>query len=364
MKTFTLSLLGSLLILTSIVKARDQAAADTLTATAGRDSLYKNADFEQISANVFSLHSTAPQTGILLDFSKKPTIKGSVPIYQRNMSALFVEGSVTSNNDFVPLFERGKWAPNASAALSYTVFIDRDSRYSEYAKLSSNSYVSADQIFWAWINAKGGYNLSSYLFYREDNTMAIDRQISRNNYKSLFGQVNFGFYLAPFKQSLSWLNISGNAGFEYMQHDNNYAALQTVRVKSYNKVAAVSGIQELEVTSEETSAKQGHFILANSANLNYSLTFLINSNGKYIFGLNAFGKTRLTQALRSTDLGFGVSVPVRRKKNDKYKTIANLALNYEVIDVGGKLNSNAHFSDKGLLGLTLAIPVYTLHYGK
>ncbi|MEO6148750.1 MAG: hypothetical protein ABIN95_00065 [Mucilaginibacter sp.] len=364
MKTFTLSLLGGLLILSSSVKAREAAFQDSLSSTMGRDSLYKNTDFEQISANVFSLHGTAPQAGILIDFSKRPTIKGSVPLYQRNMSVLFLDAAVTSNNDFVPILERGKWAPSATAALSYTVFIDRDSRYSEYAKLSSNSYVSADQMFWGWINAKGGYNFSSNLFYRNDNTVSVERQLSRKDYHNLFGQVNFGFYLAPFKHALSWLNFSGNAGFEYMQRDNNYASLQTVRIKSYDKITEANSTQELEVTSEETSAKEGAFIVANSANVNYSLTFLINSEGKYIFGLNVFGKTRLTQALRSTDLGFGFNIPVRRKKNDQYKTIANLGLNYEVVDVGSRLNKNVHFSDKGLLGLTVAIPVYTLRYGK
>jgi hypothetical protein len=60
-------------------------------------------------------------------------------------------------------------------------------------------------------------------------------------------------------------------------------------------------------------------------------------------------------------LGFGINIPVQVTKNNQQRTFANVSLNYEVIDVGGKLNPNrTNFSDKGLLGLTVAIPVYTL----
>lgn len=320
------------------------------------DSLSKNADFEKLTAKLFSLKSTAPQAGLLVDFSKRPTIKGVLPLYRDAISAFFVDAGFSSNNDFVPLFERGKWATDAVGALSYTLFLSRDN-----STFLASTKTEQQQRAWTWLNVRGGYNFSSYLLYRDDNSTDIEREISRRNYHNIFGQVNLGFYLSPFKNSLSWLNLSGNAGFEYRQNDNNYMALQTVRLKSYNKISSDASTQELEVTSEETSAKKGDFVVANSANLNYSLTLLINNGNGLAFGINFYGKTRLTEALKSTDLGFGINVPVRVTKNSERRTLANLSLNYEVTDVGGKLNPNrTNFSDKGLLGLTVAIPVYTL----
>jgi hypothetical protein len=355
MKNFTL-LLFSLLAGTTILHAQDQPGE--------RDSLYKNADFEIVSAKVLNLNSTAPQTGVLLDFSKRPVIKGAVPFYQGNMSALFAEASVASNNDFIPLFQKGKWAPGVSGNLSYTLFLNRQNTYFDGVSVSKAEYVNASQLFWVWLTTKAGFNVSSYLFYRDNNNDELDKQISRKNYKSLFGQINAGFYYTPFKSSLSWLSLSGNLGFEYRQHDNNYAAMQSVMVRSYNKVTTATGTEALEVTSEETSAKQGEFILANTSIVNYNLTFLISPQGKYAFGLNFFGRTRLTQSLKSTDLGFGVNIPVQRKTDAGSKTVANLSLNYELPDITNQLNQNNRFSDKGLLGLTVAIPIYTLSYNK
>jgi hypothetical protein len=356
MKTFALNLFVLLLICASVVRAQDQPAA-------GRDSLYKNADFERLTAPVFNLNSTTPQTGILIDFSKKPVIKGSVPVYQGNMSMLFVEAAITSNNDFIPLFEKGKWGTNASGNLAYTLFLNRDTKY-EASAVTNAAYAKPSSVNWAWLTAKGGYNFQSYLFFLDNGNSNVESQISRKNYNSLFGQLSGGFYLTPFKGTgMSWLNITGNVGFEYRQKDNNYATMQTVIIRSYDKITSTKSTEALEATSEETSAKKGLFILANTSSVIYNVTFLINPD-KYTFGLNFYGKTRLTESLKSTDIGFGVSVPVQRTVQNERRTLANLSLNYEVPDIAGKLNKNARFSDKGLLGLTVAIPVYTLSYGK
>ena len=256
----------------------------------------------------------------------------------------------------MPLVDEGKWAADAFADVSYTIFLSRDNRTGSVPALNT---VDATRRFWVWLNAKGGYNFSSYLFRLDADTRDIDKQISRKNYHNLFGQANIGFYFTPFQNGLPWLNVTGSAGFEYKQNDNNYAALNTVRIKTYEKVVQDDGTREAEVTSEETSAREGDFIVSNSANVNYNLTLLFAAQ-KYAFGLNFFGKTRLSGRLKSTDLGFGVSFPVKRTKNDKPRTIANFNFNYQVIDVGGRLNpAHSRFSDKGLLGLTVAIPVYT-----
>lgn len=355
MKTFALNLLFLLLSCASVVRAQDQPA--------GRDSLYKNADFERLTARVFTLNSTVPQTGILVDFSKKPVIKGSVPVYQGNMSMLFVEAAVTSNNDFIPLFEKGKWATNASGNLAYTLFLNRDTKY-DAATVSNAAFAKPSSVTWAWLTAKGGYSFQSYLFFLDNGATKIENQISRKNFNNLFGQLSAGFYLTPFKgNSMSWLNITGNVGFEYRQKDDNYAAMQTVIVRSYDKITSTKSTEALEATSEETSAKKGVFVQANTTSAIYNVTFLINPD-KYTFGLNFYGKTRLTEQLKSTDIGFGVSIPVQRTVQNERRTLVNLSLNYEVPDIGNKLNKNARFSDKGLLGLTVAIPVYTLSYGK
>ncbi|AYL98436.1 hypothetical protein [Mucilaginibacter celer] len=356
MKTFALNLFLLLMICASAVHAQDQPAA-------GRDSLYKNADFERLTSRVFSLNSTTPQTGILVDFSKKPVIKGSIPVYQGNMSMLFVEAAVTSNNDFIPLFEKGKWATNASGNLAYTLFLNRDTKY-ESSAVSNAAYTQPSSVMWAWLTAKGGYNFQSYLFFLDNGASNVESQISRKNYNSLFGQLTGGFYLTPFKGTgMSWLNITGNLGFEYRQNDNNYLAMQTVIVRSYDKITSTKSSEALEATSEETSAKKGLFIKANTTSALYNVTFLISPD-KYTFGLNFYGKTRLTEALKSTDIGFGINIPVQRTVQNERRTLVNLSLNYEVPDISNKLNKNARFSDKGLLGLTVAIPVYTLSYGK
>jgi hypothetical protein len=357
MKTFTLPLFFVLFICASLARAQDQPEE--------RDSLYKNADFEHLSAKVFNLNSVTPQAGILIDFSKKPVIKGSIPVYQGNLSMLFIDAAVTSNNDFVPLFEKGKWATNASGNLSYTIFLNRTNKYSklESGSIGKPAFTAPSQAFWVWLNTKGGYNFSSHLFFLDNGNAKIENQISRKSYNNLFGQVNLGFYSNPFDGKLSWLTFSGNIGFEYRQNDNNYASMETVVIRSYDKVTSSKTTEALEATSEETSAKKGVFVLANSSNFVYNLTLLINPD-KYAFGLNFYGRTRLTQQLKSTDVGFGVSVPIQKMVNNETRTLANLSLNYEVPDVGSQLNKNARFSDKGLLGLTVAIPVYILNYIK
>jgi hypothetical protein len=338
MKTLRLNLFFVLFIVASVARAQEQPASG--------DNKERNSDFEQLTAKAFNANSVTPQTGILVNFSKKPLIKGSFPVYQGDISTLFVDAAVTSNNDFIPLFEKGKWATNASGNLSYTLFLTRN----DHAEKTNRT----------WLNAKGGYNFQSYLFFLDNGNTNVESQISRKNYNTLFGQLNLGFYLTPFSGSLSWLNINGNAGFEYRQKDNNYTSMQTVIVRSYNKITSTKSTEALEATSEETSAKQGTFVLANSTSFVYNLTLLVNPE-QFTFGLNFYGRTRLTEALKSTDIGFGISVPVQHMVQNEKRVIANLSLNYEVPDIGSKLNKNARFSDKGLLGLTIAIPVFVLN---
>ncbi|RVU00710.1 hypothetical protein EOD41_12000 [Mucilaginibacter limnophilus] len=331
-----------------------------------RDSLYRNTDFEIISAKFYSLRSTAPQSGIVVDLSKQSKVKGSLPIHQGNLDAWYFDAELGSNNDYVPLFDKGKWATNAIGAFSYTVFLNRDNRYWGVDSLAilGPSFLKPTQTFWIWLNAKAGYNLNSFLF-ANDNPNNANSYISRQTYHNIFGQVNAGFYFDPFKTQFTWLSFAGNVGFEYRQNDHNYASMQTVRINSLNTVGNTApGGTEVEIESEKTSAKHGRFIVANTPVVNYNVNLLVNSYNNITFGVNFFGRTRLAEALRSTDIGVGVNLPVHKIFKAQKRIMMNLNLEYQVPDVTNNLGTNARYSDKGILSLGVAIPVYSLTYKK
>jgi|GEM_PF-5118708 len=108
--------------------------------------------------------------------------------------------------------------------------------------------------------------------------------------------------------------------------------------------------------------KQGQFIVADASMLNYNLAILIDTENQLSFGLNLYGRTRLTPVLKSTDLGFRVNIPLKHTVATERRVLMNLNLNYDVIDVNNSLNPNFHFGDKGYLSLGVAIPIYTLSY--
>lgn len=328
-----------------------------------RDSLYRNADFEILSAKFFSSRSAAPQTGIVVDIEKRTKLKGSLPLRQGNLGAIYLNTELTSNNDFTPLFDKGKWAASAAADVSYTLFLNRDSRYdvADNGTLSRRSFLKPERGFWIWTTAALGYNFNSYLFYLDNNNPDIERQISRKNYNNITGRGSLGFYFAPFYGRMNALSFTGSLGFEYRQNDNNYAAMRSVVVNSYQKVDGADN-QAIEVNSNKVSAKQGQFIVADASMINYNLTILFDTESQLSFGLNVYGRTRLTAALKSTDLGFGLNIPLKHNIANERRVLMNLNLNYEVIDINNRLNPNFHFGDKGYLGLGIAIPIYTLSY--
>lgn len=321
----------------------------------------RRADYDRFIGKILNLNSNAPQTNFLFDISKSPSLKLSLPIYTGNVHQFFMDGNISSTNDYTPLIKKGEWAPDASINLSYTWFAFRMTKFytSEYpttALVNSAPISRASQLFWLWFTAKVGYNYSNYIFYIDSANIALDKITFDKDYNRSFFKLTGNFYFFPSKNKCKWLTISGNLGYQYLSNDNNYASLKSVNVKTIKTFSGTTG-NSVEVLIDETVAKKGVFKVSNTSVIDYNIMTLFSPSEKFYFGLSFYGKTRITKSLNSTDIGFGITIPIQKVNGDS-KTAASFTLKYDIPDINNEL-STLTLKEKGKLGFTIGIPITT-----
>lgn len=326
----------------------------------------KRADYDRFIGKVLNLNSNAPQTSFLFDITKSPTLKLSLPIVTSNANQLFLDGNISSTNDYTPLIKKGDWAPDASVNLSYTRFIFRATRFytSEVStngsvdkqKLNDAKISDASQLIWFWITAKAGYNYSNYIFYNDSANISLDKRTFEKSYNKSFFKLSGNFFIYPSKNKCKWLTLSGNFGYQYLSNDNNYSSLKSVNVKTIKTYADTTG-KSVEVVLDETTAKKGVFKVSNASVIDYNFMTLFSPTDKFYFGLSFYGKTRITKDLSSTDIGFGLTIPIQKVNGDS-KTAASFTLKYDIPDINNQL-STLTLKEKGRLGFTIGVPITT-----
>lgn len=321
----------------------------------------KRADYDRFIGKILNLNSNAPQTNFLFDVSKSPTIQLSLPIYQGNVHQFFVDGSISSTNDYTPIIKKGEWAPDASVNLSYTWFAIRTTKFytSEYPtkELVNKAPISnASQLFWLWLTAKAGYNYSNYIFYNDSANIDLDKRTFEKDYDKAFFKLTGNFFFYPSKNKCKWLTITGNVGYQYLSNDNNYSSLKSVNVKTLKTYSDTLG-NSVEVLMNETTAKQGVFKVSNASVIDYNFMTLFSPTEKFFIGLSFYGKTRITKDLNSTDIGLGITIPIQKVNGDS-KTLASFTLKYDIPDISNEL-STMTLKEKGVLGFTIGIPITT-----
>jgi len=354
--TFTIGLLAVCLL----------TFGQTETKPEDRDESIRRADYDRFIGKILNLNSNAPQTNFLFDISKSPSLKLSLPIYTGNVHQWFLDGNISSTNDYTPLIKKGEWAPDAALNLSYTFFVVRTTKFYESevstggkfdaVKLNNALISDASQLFWFWITVKGGYSYSNYIFYNDSANIALEKRTYDKDYNKSFLKLTGNFFFFPSKNYCKWLTISGNLGYQYLSNDNNYSSLKTVNVKTLKTFADTQG-NSVEVVMDETSAKKGTFKVSNASVIDYNIITLFSPTEKFYFGLSFYGKTRITKDLKSTDIGFGITIPVQKINGDS-KTAASFTLKYDLPDVNDEL-SKLTLKEKGKLGFTIGVPITT-----
>lgn len=330
------------------------------TNTEDRSEELRRADYDRFIGKVLNLNSNAPQTSFLFDISKSPALKLSLPIYTSNKHQVYLDGNVSSTNDYTPLIKKGKWAPDASANLSYTLFAVRLTRFytDEYPaeKVDEAPISEASQLFWLWLTAKAGYNYSNYIFYNDSSNATQENITFEKAYNKSFFKITGNFFFYPSKQYCKWFTLTGNLGYQYLVNDNNYSSLKSVEVKSLKTIVDSLG-NSVEILMDQTTARKGAFKVSDASLIDYNIMALFSPTQNFYFGLSFYGKTRITKELNSTDIGFGITVPVQKVNGDS-KTAASFTLKYDITDVSNELSSLT-LKERGRLGFTIGVPVST-----
>jgi hypothetical protein len=358
--TFTIGLLSVCLLTFGQTKTK------TETKPEDRADSTRRADYDRFIGKILNLNSNAPQTNFLFDISKSPSLKLSLPIYTGNVHQWFLDGNISSTNDYTPLIKKGEWAPDASVNLSYTWFAVRSTKFYDRevstngiidpVKLNNALISDASQLFWLWVTAKAGYNYSNYIFYNDSANIALDKRTFDKDYNKSFFKLTGNFFFYPSKDNCKWFTLSGNLGYQYLLNDNNYSSLKSVNVKTLKTFADTSG-NSVEVLMDETTAKKGVFKVSNASVIDYNVMTLFSPTEKFYFGLSFYGKTRITKDLNSTDIGFGLTIPIQKVNGDS-KTAASFTLKYDIPDINNEL-STLTLKEKGKLGFTIGIPITT-----
>lgn len=324
-------------------------------------------DYDKLIGKVLNLNTNNVQTSFIFDISNTPTLKLTLPAYQSSKQQLFFTGNISSTNNYTPVIKKGKWVPDASFSGTYSIFLKRTVKFKidkfplekgnpELLKkvINEASVNEASQLNFIWLNINAGYNYSGYTFFSDINNLTLDNRIIQKNYSSTFFKTNLNWFFYPSKQYTKWLTLNGSLGYTYKTNDNNYNSLKQVNVKT-TKTFIDSFGTVMEVVEDETTARMGKFIIANSSTFDYNVMALISPTDKFYIGFSFYGKTRTTQELTSTDIGFGISIPIQKDDN---KTIANFTLKYDIPDISNQLNT-LRLKEKGMLGFTVGLPLTT-----
>jgi len=357
------------------ISAFSQTGSEEVSQT---DEKKKREELENFIKKIIGTKTDNTNGSFVFDATNSPEVKFNIPVYRPDdFNQFYIDGKVASTNDYTPLIKKGTWQPDLGLNANFTYFICRSTRFyidelldgklglydnasDKSAMLNQlaneSSITEASQIFWLWINAKAGYNYASLETFIDDPNMLNKDKFIDNDVNSfmLSGDLNFYFY--PSKHYAKWFSMNGKLGYEFKSNDNNFNSLKTVKVYEEKTITDSSG-NSIIVSTEEKKVKEGTVIIKNSSNINYNLMFLFSLKDFYI-GLSNYAKRKLTNDLESTDMGFGITVPITKKK-DKTETAASITLKYEIPDISNEI-SDVALKDKGIFGFTIGLPLSSL----
>jgi hypothetical protein len=325
-----------------------------------RNEEQRNIDYQTFIGKVLNLNSNAPVTNFFFDISKSPSLKLNLPLISRERHKGFIEGDISSTNEYTPLIKKGKWNPDAGIYYSHTWFIWQVTKFydSEFPGESINtaSINEASQVFWVWLNGKLGYNYANYSFLNEDSLAKIDNlTFDKKLEKSIF-KVSLNYYFFPSKRNSNWFRTTGSIGYQYLGNNNNYSALKSADIR-YLRTFSDTLNNSAEVLLDETTVKQGKFVVANAHVLDYNLMLMFSPTNDFYFGLSTYGSQTITQELKSLDVGFGLTIPIQKINGDS-RTAASFTLKYDIPDVKNNLSALT-LKEKGRLGFTIGVPIST-----
>jgi hypothetical protein len=287
----------------------------------------------------------------------KTEIKYNFDISSKKMlnTKLKIDGKIASTNNYSVVFNNNEWLPDININLNFITFIrTMTSFYEEDIYNHKTQFKDAAQLFWLWLNFKGGYSYATYSTYNNDLTLLNEDKFIEERISGLNLSTNLHYYFYPSRKNFKWLTFIGKLGLEYKVNDNNYSSLKSIKIKEIKNVTDAIG-NTIEVTSETKNIKEGKIITENSISYNFKLETLFTINEKFYIGFSSFGKKKVTKNLKSTDIGFDISVPIKFKKDSNNASIIAKII-YSIPDFNNDLN-NLSLKEKGVFGFSIELPL-------
>ncbi|SDM65805.1 hypothetical protein [Kriegella aquimaris] len=321
----------------------------------------RRAELNDFIGKIVGTNTETPITSFVFDITQSPELKFNIPLNNGVFNQFYIDGKIGSSNDYTPLVKKGEWLPDLGINFNFTKFLTTTTKFytsdinSLFGGNVENGTINeASQLFWSWVNFKAGYNYSTLETYNRDLTLLNKDKFSEQNLNSLILKSDVNFFFYPSKNITNWLSFNGKLGFEFKTNDNNYSSLKSVNIREIESITDANG-NIIEVSSDEKKIKQGEIITKNTSNINYNLMALISPSKDFYVGLSTYGKQTLTKELKSTDIGFGITIPITKKKGTD-KTLASFTLKYEIPDIKNKL-SPLTLKEKGALGFSIGLPI-------
>lgn len=321
----------------------------------------KRAKFNNFIGKIVGTNTETPKTNFVFDITETPQLKFNIPLNNGIFNQFYFDGKVASSNEYTPLVKKGDWLPNLGLNINYTKFLTTTTKFYTSdvntlfnGKIDSATIDEASQLFWSWINFKAGYNYSTLETYNGDLLLLNKDKLTEVNLNSFLLKADLNFFFYPSKTKSKWLSFNGKLGYEFKTNDNNYSSLKTVIIRGIETIIDGEG-NIIEVSSEEKKVKKGILKTKNTSNLNYNLMALISPSKDFYIGFSTYGKQILTDELKSTDIGFGITIPISKKKGTD-TTLASFTLKYDIPDVNNDL-SNLTLKEKGTLGFAIGLPI-------
>ncbi|MDA0177125.1 hypothetical protein OOZ35_06410 [Mesoflavibacter profundi] len=345
----------SALLLFSVFIAYSQEVNDN------KNDSIKRAKFNDFIGKIVGTNTETPKTNFVFDITKSPELKLNIPLNKGVYNQFYFDGKISSSNDYTPLVKKGEWLPDLGINLNYTRFLTTTTKFYTSdidtlfkGDIDKATIDEASQLFWSWINFKAGYNYSTLETYNGDLTLLNKDKFSEVNLNSFGFKTDLNFFFYPSKKKVKWLSINGKLGFEYKTNNSNYSSLKSVNIREIETITDTNG-NTIEVSSDEKKIKRGIIKTKNTSGLNYNLMALFSTSKDFYIGLSTYGKRTLTKELKSTDIGFGLTIPITKKKGTD-KTLASFTLKYEIPDINDEL-SNLTLKEKGTLGFAIGLPI-------
>lgn len=326
-----------------------------------RNDSIRRAELNNFIGKIVGTNTETPKTSFVFDIAKSPELKFIIPINKGVFNQFYFDGKIGSSNDYNPLVKKGEWLPDLGLNFNFTKFLTTTTKFytSDISHLfkgdvKNGTINEASQLFWSWVNFKAGYNYSILETYNGDLTLLNKDKFSEQNLNSFVFKSDVNFFFYPSKNKAKWLSFNGKLGFEFKTNDNNYSSLKSVNIREIEMITDANNTV-IAVLSDGKKIKQGVIKTMNTSSINYNLMALFSPSKDFYIGFSTYGKQTLTKELKSTDIGFGITVPITKKKGSD-KTLASFTLKYEIPDINDNL-SKLTLKEKGILGFSIGLPV-------